>query len=182
MSVYMSSDHQTRELLLENIKDRPGISFSKLMRLLNINEGTLRYHLNYLERKELITSKKEGAKRLYFNSLSSAYGGEGRDDLTRDQTRVYNIIRKYPGIKPKEILDRSELSRKGLRNILQKLQNEHLIWEVENGNGAGYEIVTRKRLMEEMLLDLAEKFLKGDIDRPTFLHLKDWIEEAQENN
>ena len=181
MSVYVSSDHQTRELLLESIKERPGISFSRLMRALNLNEGTLRYHLRYLERKDLISSKKEGAKRVYFSSLSSS-AGVYKADLTRDQTRVLNVIRRNPGIGQKGILGYTELSRKGLKNIIQRLKKDHLIWELENGNGLGYEVITRKRLKEEMLIELAEKFLKDEIDQTTFLDLKEWIDGEPDNN
>ncbi len=175
-------DHQTRELLLDRIKDRPGISFSMLMRALSLNEGTLRYHLNYLERKELITSRKEGTRRMYFTSFLSSSGRPGGGGLNREQTRVLNLIRGNPGIKPEEILASTDLSRRGLRRVVDKLKKEHIIWEVENGNGPGYEVITRQRLVEEMLLDLAEKFLKGDIDQTTFLHLKDRIEGERNDN
>jgi predicted transcriptional regulator len=177
-----ATEHETREILLEHIRDRPGIAFSRLMSLLDLNEGTLRYHLNYLERKELVVSKKEGVKRVYFTSHLSNIGPAWRADLTKDQNRVLCLIRKHPGIKPREILASTELSRNGLRNIIVKLKKEHMIWEVENGSGPGYELITRERLIEEMLLDLVDRFLNGEIDQSTFLHLKEWIEGKQENN
>jgi predicted transcriptional regulator len=169
-------------MLIEHIRDRPGISFSRLMILLGLNEGTLRYHLNYLERKEMVRSRKEGSRRVYFTSEMSPSPDKWNGGLTKDQNRVLSIIRKHPGIKPKDLHATTELSRRGLKNIILKLKKEHIIWEVENGNGPGYEIITRERLKEEMLLELAERFLKGEIDQSTFLHLKEWMEEGQENN
>lgn len=177
LNVYVTSDHRTRERLLESIKDRPGVSFSKLMRALNLNEGTLRYHLRYLERKDLISSKRLGTKRVYFSSASPTAMGT-ITELTREQTRVLNVIRKYPGIGSKDILRSTELSRKGLKQIILKLKREHLIWEIKNGNGLGYEVITRMRMKEEMLVDLAERFLKDEIDQSTFIHLKEWMEEG----
>ena len=67
-------------------------------------------------------------------------------------------------------------------NIIRKLKKEHLIWEVENGNGIGFEYITRERLVEEMLLDLVDKLLKGKIDQGTFMRIKTWLEEREENS
>lgn len=176
---YVSSDHLTRERLLESIRDRPGVSFSKLMRALNLNEGTLRYHLHYLERRDLISSKKHGTKRVYFSSVSPSTR-ESISELTREQTRVLNVIRRYPGIGAKEILGCTDLSRKGLKQIILKLERDRLIWVTDNGKGPGYEVITRKRIKEEMLVELAERFLKDDIDQATFHHLRQWLEENED--
>jgi hypothetical protein len=66
-----------------------------------------------------------------------------------------------------------------LITILKKFKRDHLIWEVENGKGIGYELITRERLLEEMLLDVVESFLKGEIDQSTFIRMKEWIEEEK---
>jgi predicted transcriptional regulator len=175
------ADHQTREILLERIMDRPGISFGDLMRSLQMNEGTLRYHLNHLERRELIRSKKEGVRRLYFATILSPSTDGHNTDLSRDHKRVLTLIRRHPGIKNPDLLSSIDLARNDLNRIIRKLKSEHLIWEVENGNGIGYEVITRKRLIEEMLLDLVERFLKGEIDQTTFMRLKSWMEEEEQN-
>jgi len=174
-----TTTHHTREVLLKQIKERPGITFSKLMSLLDLNEGTLRYHLNYLEREERIRSKKEGVNRIFFTSVSSPSTRPGIEDLRIDQKRVLNIIQRYPGIRSNDILGSTDLSRKVLITILNRLKRDHLIWEVENGNGIGYELITRERLLEEMLLDVVESFLRGKIDQSNFIRLKEWIEEEK---
>ncbi|MDG6223989.1 MAG: ArsR family transcriptional regulator [Candidatus Thermoplasmatota archaeon] len=176
------ADHLTRDRLIERIRDRPGLSFSDLMRAMNLNEGTLRYHLNYLEKRKIIRSRKEGVRRLYFATILSPTLYVQNTDLSREDKRVLTLIRHHPGIKPSDILSMFGLTHNDLNRIVHKLKRERFIWEVENGNGIGLEVITRKRLIEEIMLDIIERFLKGDIDQNTFMRLKSWIEEEEQNN
>ena len=176
------ADHRTRELLLEAIRDTPGVSFGRLMISLRLNEGTLRYHLSYLERKELVYSRKEGRRRVYFTSACPELSLDVERGLSREQRRVLNLIKESPGIGHHEILSYLNINRKDLKGIIRKLESEKLIWEVENGNGVCYEYITRERLVNEILLDLVERFLKGEIDQTTFLNIKRWLDDNRENN
>lgn len=182
MAEIAGTDHQTRDELLSYIMDRPGVSFSRLMNSLKLNEGTLRYHLNYLEKKELIRSRKEGRRRLYFYSLSESSIEGGNEILGRYHKRVLTIIRRSPGIGFKDIMGSLDLAKKEVKSILKTLEREHLVWSVENRNGLGFEVVTREKLIKEMLYDLLERFLKGEIDQTTFLRLREWLEEEKEYN
>lgn len=175
-------DHRTRELLLERIKEVPGISFGNLMKSLDLNEGTLRYHLTYLERKELIYSRKSGRKRIYYTSVCPGFSMDIKRDLTKDQRRVLNLIRKSPGMSQNEILSSINIYKKDLKGIIEKLVGDHLIWEVENGNGICYEYITKEKLVNEIILDLVERFLKGEIEQTTFLKIKQWLDDNEENN
>ena len=82
-----------------------------------------------------------------------------------------------PGIKVSDISHQLDISKARCYQIAQRLKRDHLVMEVQNGNGIGYVYVTRERLMREMLVDLAEKMLRGEIDRETFFKFKGIIEE-----
>lgn len=176
------TEHQTRDALLTYIMDRPGVSFSRLMSSMKLNEGTLRYHLNYLEKKDLIRSKKEGRRRLYFYTIHDSRPGGRNEDIGRYHKRVLTVIRRSPGIQTKEIMRSLDLSRKEVNSIIRTLEREYLIWSVENESGLGYEVVTREKLLKEMQYELLEKFLKGEMDQTTFLRLKEWLDDERENN
>ncbi|MBN1539172.1 MAG: hypothetical protein JW939_03435 [Candidatus Thermoplasmatota archaeon] len=182
MGTIEEPDHDTRELLLDRIRETPGISFGALMRSLELNEGTLRYHLTYLERKELIYSRKKGRRRVYFTSACPSLSSGVHRKLTREQRRVLNLIKESPGIDQGSLLSSMNIHKKDLRGIITKLQDEHLIWEIENGNGVSYEYITREKLVNEILLDLVERFLKGEIDRNAFLSIKRWLDDNRENS
>jgi predicted transcriptional regulator len=159
--------------------ERPGVSFSQLLRLLDLNEGTLRYHLTYLERQERIRSVKEGGNRVYYSFIVPRGKAPYIGSFSVGQRRVMNTLRRFPRIGANEIRAHTNLTTATLTSILRKLKKERIIWEVETVDGVGYELITRERLLEEMLLDVVERFLKKKIDQATFLQFKEWIEAEQ---
>ena len=46
--------HETRKRLMLYIQENPGTTFQRLKGVFKLNEGTLRYHLNYLRRTKRI--------------------------------------------------------------------------------------------------------------------------------
>ena len=57
---------ENRRLIYNYILNNPGSHLRKISRDLKVNLSTLRYHLNYLENKELIVSKNENNLKIYF--------------------------------------------------------------------------------------------------------------------
>ena len=47
-------EHYLRKMIYNHIKEYPGVSFSTLKKVYDLNDSTLRYHLKYLERNEKI--------------------------------------------------------------------------------------------------------------------------------
>ena len=56
-------EHQTRRVLKEYISDNPGVTFKLLMNVLNLNKGTLTYHLDHLLKRRVIVQEKKGRER-----------------------------------------------------------------------------------------------------------------------
>ena len=48
-------ENETRKLVYDHIMAHPGVSFIVLKSVLKLNDSTLRYHLNYLERSKKIS-------------------------------------------------------------------------------------------------------------------------------
>jgi predicted transcriptional regulator len=59
---------ENRKLILDYISDNPGAHLRKISRDVNIHLSTLRYHLDYLEKKGLIVCQKEDNLKIYFAS------------------------------------------------------------------------------------------------------------------
>jgi predicted transcriptional regulator len=57
---------ENRRIIFQLIDRFPGIHFRELFRKLNISMGSFEYHLNILERNDLIYLKKEGHYTRYF--------------------------------------------------------------------------------------------------------------------
>lgn len=120
-----------RKKIVEIIRENPGIHFREIMREIGIKQGVLSYHLNKLEKADLIKSKQDGMHRRFFLFNSNAEIGINLSDL---QKELMILILNNPGIA------QSELSRDTGRNQalihyhIRFLKDAGLIWvEKERG-------------------------------------------------
>jgi len=73
-----------RNIIYRFILENPGLHFRELVRKLNIPKTTLSYHLRYLEKNELLVTKKEGRYVRYFISKN----------IDNKEKIILNIIRQ----------------------------------------------------------------------------------------
>jgi predicted transcriptional regulator len=173
------SEHATRKRILQHIGNHRGISFRRIMRDLDLNEGTLRYHLRVLLKEGQAKTTKEGRNRIYYTGASPPGKiKEGPLMLTRSDERVLSIIGEHPGCSKKDLLRSMEITGKELDTVLSRLENEHRIWRVRENGKVTFEKVTAEGIRERMLLDLALMYLDGRIDETTFLRMKERIERS----
>ena len=66
-------EYETRKKIYDCINKHPGMHLSKISRVTGVPRSTLSYHLRFLNKKELITSKQKGRyKRFYvFENISA---------------------------------------------------------------------------------------------------------------
>jgi predicted transcriptional regulator len=104
-------DLENRKIIYDYINKYPGIHLSGLFKNLNMSRGTIRYHLKYLEQRELIIIKKEnGYNRYYSKNESSAKFKEILSVVRRRTPRnIILTILIHTGASQKEIAD--ELGR-----------------------------------------------------------------------
>jgi predicted transcriptional regulator len=174
------NEHATRKRILRHVGKNRGISFRRIMRDLDLNEGTLRYHLRVLLKEGRVKTSKEGGRRIYYTGAKPpGEVEEGPLKLTRSDERVLSIVGEHPGCTKKDILRSMEISGKELDEVLIKLEHEHRIWRIKEKGRVTFEKVTAEGIKERMLLDLALMYLDGRIDEPTFLRLKERIEHSK---
>ena len=75
---------KTRRRIHSYIVKYPGLHFRELMRKLNLPNGTLRYHLKYLEKRGLITTKSEGGYARYYII----------NNIGNDQKKIFHLLRQ----------------------------------------------------------------------------------------
>ena len=171
-----SMEHKLRRMIFNSIASYPGISFGRLMRLLELNRSTLRYHLRYLKRARKIDSRLENGRRCYFcldetNTVRSAVD-QDPDTLTKTQKRMLRLIRDNPGITRKELARKTRISKSTVGYNIKKLAERNLLWEVPRGRETGYEYKSQEKLLDELSRLLIEKYVNNEIDKETFLKLK----------
>ena len=172
-----------REYILRYLLKNPGSSMDLISQDLDINRGTLRYHIEILMKRGDIISKKLSRKKIFFHINQHHRATEGfQSHLSTNQERILKIIRLHPGISKMELHHSINISKKGISSIIVKLMKLGLIWEVKMDGKRVFEPVTKKMLLQEMVIDLVEMYLDGKIDQATFLALKMKLKEEEERS
>ncbi|MFQ6128132.1 MAG: PKD domain-containing protein [Thermoplasmata archaeon] len=126
-------DHFLRGQIYGYIKVHPGENYSTIKRNLQLNNGTLTYHLDVLEREGLIISKQKGSRKVFYPvGMRIPDNGAGlhviqEDILARvsespgmsisDLARLIGISRQLTNYHVKKLVDdgRITIERKGVR-------------------------------------------------------------------
>jgi len=69
--------HRSRETIFRYIESQPGVSFATMKRVLGLNESTMRYHLEFLEKKKSIHVKIEKGNRCYYPRVCPGIQNKG---------------------------------------------------------------------------------------------------------
>ena len=94
-------DHQTRGKILGYIQSEPGMHYNELKKNLELNNGTLSYHLRVLEREKHIKSLNKGTYKFFFPgkfNLPSKFF-----KMNEIQKLIFKKIIEKPGISQKRI-------------------------------------------------------------------------------
>jgi predicted transcriptional regulator len=131
-------NYETSPLELENrkkiyqlIEKLPGIHFRELFRKLDISMGSFEYHLNILEKSNLVYLKKEGGFSRYF--VKGKLGEEDKELATmlrndRLRTMLLNLI-LHPGISHKTLTDKLGWPKSTISFYLKKLIDKNVVEE-----------------------------------------------------
>ena len=173
-------ENETRKMIYNHIRAHPGVSFIVLKKVFNLNESTLRYHLNYLEKKEKISPGLESGKRNYYPHLENRHIIQNSEDpniletyeLTGVQEQIIDTIKTFPQINQKKLIKKTGINRLTLSKNLKKLMNLCIVRQVPNGNKVNYEYIKNDQLRYEILKKLLVKLLKKEITEEQFLELK----------
>jgi predicted transcriptional regulator len=175
-------DNKIRRMIYNLIVNYPGVPFNKLMEIFELTDSNLRYHLNYLEKNGKISSGIDNGIKHYYPHPSNVKILQKPQDiiesqkLNQEQKRLVGIIKKYPGISQKELIQRSGIKRTtALRNI-NTLKNLNLIKNNKFQKNVCYEYVPDVEMKFTVIKGLIIKFLRKEIDEETFLRLKRKLE------
>ncbi len=175
-------DNKTRRLIFQYISDNPGISFPFLKDAFKLNEGTLRYHLDYLLRKDRIVLEKNNGKRCYFTSIKKRFPYSDKGLKLNDNQRILlEIISNNPGISFGRLGRLSGMESGPFAYNLNKLKTLKLIWKTKKGEGFGYELLTKEKISDEIILILLNKFMDGEVEEDSLMEMFDKLEEYRKS-
>jgi predicted transcriptional regulator len=156
---------EIRRMIYNYIKENPGSHLRKISRVMEVQMGTLRYHLDFLEKNELIRSKKEKNLKIYFitGELSS-------DDINitslLQQKRFRDIILTIvlsSGMTHSEISEKLSMKLSTLSKYIKILEERHVIYHERKGRENHY-YVTNERMIMKLLLTYKKSFWDKFVD------------------
>ncbi len=165
-------------MIYNHILTYPGVPYNVLKNIFSLTDGTLRYHLEYLEKAERIMSSIEKGRRCYYPLknevvVSQLFKNKPTEyKFTEIQLRIMNIIKHNPGITQKDLIKRTGLSRFTINYNINKFVDMGFIRKSNNANNVIYEYMTDELLKHEILLRLTLKLLKKEISEQEFVELK----------
>jgi len=157
---------ETRRRIYNFILNNPGLHFRELQRKLNISEGTLKYHLKFLKKRDLITTNKTGRYINFF--IKEKIGRKDKQIISLLQKENYRKIILY--ILFRGCCNRTEISKEIGKHqntivfYINKLLKLGVIKEARVQDGLAYidsrEIVgiDRRLVSSEVLYRLTDRY------------------------
>lgn len=156
----------TRRRIYEYIYATPGAHLRKVHRAVELPFGQVLYHLNYLEKHELIVVKKDGKFNRYF--VKNHLGRREKDVISvlrhNVPRRVAILLLFRPKLTHKEMLAYVDVSPSTLSFHLQKMLQVEVVGRETRGRESLYWL-TDPQLTSQVLLTHRASFQCADVDR-----------------
>jgi predicted transcriptional regulator len=162
----MEFELDTRRKIYEQIKKSPGIHFRELERRLQMVVGNLQYHLQYLEKKNIISTSNDGDYVRYFVKDRS---------LSETERKIISLLRRSgcrhilpqllnnPDLNNKELSQAVGLSPSTISWNLNKLVEAGIIEREKTGRISKFTIIGPP-VIAELLICYKESFLDTLVD------------------
>jgi len=119
---------ETRVRIQDHLADHPGSTYSELKRILELNNGTLAYHLRVLEREGMIKARRVGRYKLFYPWTILRRDMTDPGPLTESQKAVLDAVAEHPGISQREIVRLTGLRQQTVSGIVHALNDRGVIF------------------------------------------------------
>ncbi len=156
---------ENQRTIYRYIVENPGSHLRKISRDLGMHLSTLRYHLNFLEKKRLIIGKEENNTRIFF-AVGKLKPEDKNIASLLQQRRFRDIILLLvinPGLTHSDISKRLALKPSTLSKYCRILEERGVIYSEKDGREKHYYVVDEKKVME-LLLTYKKSFWDSFVD------------------
>lgn len=122
-------EHQTRQTIVDYLKEHPGAYYSQIRKELDLVHGVLTHHINILEQQELLFSKQDRSYRRFF--LDGMY--KKGPIVVGKQKEVLDAIRRKPGSSQSDIGRVLGMGRMIVSYHINQLEELGLVEKVKSG-------------------------------------------------
>jgi len=155
---------EARRKIYDILTKNPGLHLSKIADLLQMRVSHVEYHLNFLEKHDIITVEKlTGYKRFY---IKGTIGVQDKRYLSvlRQKTLLHIVLflLKNDTVQHKDILENIAVSASTLSYHLNKLVKHNIVEVQRYGENKGYQLKNREEIIAWLIqykpFDLYEEF------------------------
>ena len=164
---------ENRRSLYKYIRNHPGSHLNKISRDLDFNVGTLRHHLDFMEKKRVIVSKTDRNKKAYF-AAGKLTELDKRITPLLQQKRFRSIILEIiitPGTTHKAISEKLAIKPSTLSKYLKILHEREIIYFEKRVSEKRYHIKNEKEIVE-LLMTYKESFWDPFVDNMFLLYFE----------
>jgi len=159
-------DLDARRKIYEVVKKFAGSHFREIERKSKFPTGTVKYHLSYLVKNELIIEEKDGNNIRYFpktfNSENSRLLGFLRQKTIR---KIILFILENNNCNHEQVVKAVGVSASTVSWHLKKLEQNNIIGFIKKGRKTFYNILIDKEEIIKLLITYQESFFDSVVDR-----------------
>lgn len=157
---------ETRKKIYDLIANSPGLHKRQIARQLNMSLSTIDYHLHYMEKRAIITSKQDGKYKRYFIAEKVSPVDKRILSILRQETprKIVIFLIENPRAIHKEICQHIKKAPSTISFHLKKLIEAGIIEEISLGKEKAY-IVRNVEKVVDLLISYKSTFLDKAVDK-----------------
>ncbi len=157
---------ERRRTVYQFIRSHPGLHMRALERRLGISLGDLRYHLDYLEKRKLITSRSDGYRKTYFSARDVYLRDRDLLALLRQRTprRIILHLMLTQSVTFESLCEALRVSKSTLSFHMRKLTDRGVVYVRKEERRNLYSLRDRE-MVAKLLIAYKRTFLDDAVDR-----------------
>ena len=166
---------ETRRITYNYILNNPGLHLREISRDLSIPKTTLKYHLDFLKKQDMIIVRSDKKYLRYYitqrvGNLDKDIMGLIRQDIPR---KIILFLFLYPGNSRTDLSGDLDKSPTTISYHLKKLEKKDVVLKYKHGRKTVYKLKDQKNMYRFLIT--YEKSLAKDI---ALTHLLNWVRYA----
>lgn len=158
-----------RKMIFHQISKYPGTYIREMEKTLSLTIGDLQYHLQQLEKADLITSQDDGRRKRYFVKNEVNYFDREILSFVKMRTprRIIIFLLLHPESSFKEILAEIHFTKGALSFHLKKLFKANVVINIKKEKEMTYRIKDENRISQILITyqsGIIDETLNGFID------------------
>ena len=156
----------TRKKIFELISSSPGLHKREIARELKMSLSTVDYHLHYMEKRKIVSAKRDGKYKRYFVAEKTEAEDKRLMPLLRQETprRIIIFLLQNPRAIHKEICREVKKAPSTVSFHLKKLIENGIIEEISLGKERAY-VVKNPEKVADLIITYRSTFLDKAVDK-----------------